>query len=124
MWLDIACLVFVCVTANHLGLINAIEDIVKKEIPIANCPKCFTFWSVLAYGVIKYDSSLLTIHSSLTLLAISFLCAYLAIWIELLEGFIDILYMWLYEKIYPNSQNDTPAADADNCDSASTVSNM
>ena len=122
MWIDIACIVFVCVTANHLGLIKAIEDVVKKEIPIANCPKCFTFWSVLTYGVVEYNSSLFTLHSSLTLLAISFLCAYLALWLELLEGFIDTLYMWLYEKNYPNTENDTPAADADSGNSAGTVS--
>lgn len=96
MWIGIAGILFVCVTANHLGLVKAIEDISKMEIPIINCPKCFTFWSVLAYSV-YYGLP------AIEMLAISFLCSYLAIWLELLEGYIDTLYMKLYEKIYRNT---------------------
>ena len=121
MWLDIACIVFIAVTMNHLGLIGEIERITGKRLIVLNCPKCASFWLILAYGLVGMESFY---GEFVQILAISFLCAYFAIWIELLEGFIDILYMWLYEKIYPNSQNDTPAADADNCDSASTVSNL
>ena len=48
-WGDIAGIVFACVTANHLGLVKAIEDTFEKELPIINCVKCFSFWSVLVY---------------------------------------------------------------------------
>lgn len=116
MWIDIASIVFVCVTANHLGLIGKIEEIMGK-LPIINCPKCFTFWSVLIYEVWVVGFSDIPL-----LLAISFLCAYLALWLELLEGFIDTLYLWLYEKNYTNTENDTPAADADSGNSAGSVS--
>lgn len=94
MWLDIASIVFACVTMNHLGLIKAVEEITGYELPILNCPKCSTFWFTLTYSVI--------IREEVTkMFAISFLCSYLAIWLELFEGYIDILYMKLYDKIYP-----------------------
>ena len=66
--IDIASIVFVCVTANHLGLVKAIEDVADKELRIVNCPRCLTFWSVLAYTVI-------TSRCAITSLAISFLCS-------------------------------------------------
>lgn len=122
MWIDIAGILFISVTANHLGLVKAIEGVFKKEIPIINCPKCLTFWSVFVYGV-SGDGMAANPSVLLRLLAISFLCAYLAIWFELLEGFIDTVYLWLYEKIYSTpAKNDTPAADSDNGDTAGSVS--
>ena len=96
MWIDIACIVFVCVTANHLGLVKAIEDVSKKEIPILNCPKCSSFWCTLLYGLWSVGFSDIPL-----VLAISFFCSYLAVWLELLEGYIDTLYQKLYDKIYP-----------------------
>ena len=92
-WMDIASIVFICVTANHLGLVKAIEDTINKELRIVNCPKCMTFWSALAYSVI-------TSRNAITSLAISFFAGYLAIWMELLEGLIDRLYDKIYDKIY------------------------
>ena len=114
-WIDIASIVFVCVTANHLGLVKAIEGAFKREIPIVNCIKCFTYWSVLAYTIISC-------REIFTSLAISFLASYSAIWLELLEGYIDTLYLKLYEKIFEQPDNDTSSANTDNGDTASTVS--
>ena len=114
MWIDIASIVFVCVTANHLGLIKAIEEVTGVELHIVNCVKCFTWWTTLLYMVC-------TCHSVITSLAISFLCSYLAIWLELFEGYIDTLYLKLYEKIYSDSTDDTPATDTDDGHSGSTV---
>ena len=92
-WIDIASIVFVCVTANHLGLVKAIEDAADKELRIINCPKCFSFWSALAYSII-------TSRDIIQSLAISFFASYSAIWFELFEGFIDTIYNKLYGKIY------------------------
>ena len=113
-WIDIAGIVFVCVTMNHLGLIKAVEEVVEQELPIINCPKCSTMWFTLAY-------TLFTLHEVITSLAISFLASYTAIWLELFEGCIDNLYLKIYEKIY-NTTDDTASADTDNGNSASTVS--
>lgn len=110
MLIDIAAAVFASVTVNHLGLIAAIERVIHHQLPILNCPKCLSFWSTFAYGV-SGDGVMAALPSELPrLLAISILCAYLAIWLELLEGYIDTLYNKLYEQIYPTA--DTTGADA------------
>jgi hypothetical protein len=115
-WSGIASIVFVCVTMNHLGLIKAIEENTGYEFPILDCPKCSSFWFTLLFSVV-------TSRHVLTPLAVSFLASYTAIWLELLEGYIDTLYLKLYGKIYENS-NDTTASDADNGNSAGTMSQL
>ena len=103
MWIDIASIVFVCVTANHLGLVKAIEESTERDLAVVNCPKCSSFWSTLAYTIF-------VTHEPISSLAISFLASYIAIWLELLEGYIDILYLRLYDKIYPTSDNTVAAS--------------
>ena len=98
-WTDIAGIVFACVTANHLGLVKAIEETYERELPVINCVKCLTFWSVLVYMVFAT-------RDVITSLAISFLASYTALWLELLEGFIDFLYLRIYEKIYQSATDD------------------
>ena len=114
-WIDIACIVFTCVTANHLGLVSAIEKAAKHSLKIVNCVKCSSFWFVLIYMLVTTFDVILS-------LAISFLATYSAIWLELLEGYVDTLYLKIYEKIYHNPSNDALATNADNGDTASTVS--
>ena len=114
MWIDIASIVFVCVTMNHLGLVKAIEDVYGTEIPILNCPKCSVFWLVLFYLVVSSRQIIMP-------LAVSFLASYSAIWFELLEGYIDTLYLKLYGKIYETSY-DTLASDPNGGHSAGSVS--
>lgn len=117
MWIDIASIVFACVTANHLGLVKAIEQRLDKELPIINCPKCSTFWLTLAYNVWSVGFSDIPL-----ILAVSFLASYIAIWLELFEGYIDTLYTKLYETIYPDTTDNAPAADTDKGNSAGSVS--
>ena len=115
MWIDIASILFVCVTVNHLGLIGAIEETIRHRLPVVNCPKCLTFWMIMVYSFWKTEE-----HTE-EILAISFMASYAAMWLELAEGYIDTLYLKLYEKIFSN-EADTPASDADNGNSDSTVS--
>ena len=116
MWIDIASIVFACVTMNHLGLVKAVEETLKKEIPVINCPKCSTFWFTLIYSY-----HFLGITKMIYVFAISFLASYMAIWLELSEGFIDSLYLKCYEKIYPDATDDTASADDEQSDTDSTV---
>lgn len=118
-WIDIASIVFACTAANHLGLVSAIEEVIGRRLLIVNCCKCASFWGVLIYGC--YDIAAYGTSSIVTVLAISFLCAYLAIWLELLMGIVDYNYNKVYGKIYTTSA-DAPASDADEGDSAGTVS--
>ena len=94
MWIDIASIVFIAVTMNHLGLVKAIEEYADRELKVVNCPKCLSHWGVFAYTII-------TSRDFIASLAISFLASYVAIWFELFEGFVDTLYSKLYDKIYP-----------------------
>jgi len=105
-WMDIAAIVFVCTAVNHLGLIAAIERVIRHRLPVVNCPKCLTCWSVFAYGIATapYVSPQIVAR----LLAISLLCSYLAIWLELLMYAIDTLYNRIYGTIENISQ--------ENCD--------
>ena len=117
MWIDIACIVFVCVTANHLGLVKAIEDITQKEMPIVNCVKCSAFWCTLAYSLWFVGFSDIPL-----VLAISFLASYSALWLELLEAYIDTLYMMAYEKITKFTTDNKTTTDTDNDSATSTLS--
>lgn len=93
-WIDIASIVFICVTMNHLGLIGKLEEI-RGKLPIINCPKCASFWCTSAYGFCK-----LGLEGGITVLAVSFLASYSAIWLELIEGCIDNLYDNIYDKVF------------------------
>ena len=105
MWRDIACIVFVCVTVNHLGLIAAIKMVTKcNRLWLLDCPKCLTVWATRCYQLVT------DCHQLPPMLAISFLCAYLAIWLELAEGFIDHIYNYIYGKIYPTADTHDPDA--------------
>lgn len=114
-WSDIAGIVFVCVTMNHLGLVSAAEGVFKRRLWIIDCPKCSTFWGVLLYlSVVRQDV--------ITILAVSFLASYAALWVELLEGFVDSIYLKLYGKITTTDNDNTTAADADDGNPTSPVS--
>lgn len=113
-WSDIAMLTFACVTANHLGLIAAMERVIRHPIPIVNCPKCFTFWMVLL-------TTYLSGWQMIPALAMSFLCAYIAIWLELIEGFIDIQYNKIYAALYPTTDNKLSPSTTDTGDTDGTL---
>ena len=104
-WRDIAAIVFVCTAVNHLGLIGKIEEMWRK-LPILDCPKCLTCWSVLAYGIATAPvESVSGILAELPrLFAISLLSSYIAIWLELLMFEIDTLYNIIYGAIENNNK--------------------
>jgi len=104
MWTDIVCVLFACVAANHLGLIDAIKEVLGREIPIVGCAKCLTFWMTLPVCLLHHTG---IVRAA----AISLLSAYLTIWLELFMGFIDKKFEKLYDTIY--STTTTTDADAD-----------
>ena len=118
-WIDIAGIVFVCVTMNHLGLISDVEGIVGFRIHILNCPKCASFWFTIVYAVGQMGFSI--IPQIPIVLAVSFLASYSAIWLELFEGYIDTLYLKLYGKITSTDNDNEAATSPDDGNSASTL---
>lgn len=117
--IDIAGIVFVAVTMNHMGLVSAIESAIHHKLWIVDCPKCCTFWLTLTYLVTDVQEVSKTEVTKI--LAISFLASYSALWLELIEAFIDVLYMKLYGKIITTDTDDTAASDPDGGDSAGSV---
>ena len=99
VWSDVAMILFSCVAANHLGLIQAVEKVLDRELPIVNCSRCFSFWCVLSYMIVATNEIIVPI-------ATSFFCAALAPWLELLMGFTDILYNKLYDTIFAATEID------------------
>lgn len=111
---DIIGIVFVCVAANHLGLVSAIEKAVGFPLPVVRCPKCFTFWAMMIH----------TLGTGiLTMLIVSFLSAWLAIWMELCMGMTDKLYLMLYGTIYGN-EDDEAAPGTTHGDTEGTLSEL
>ena len=121
-WLDVLMIVFSAVAANHLGLVAAAESIIRHRLPVLNCPKCAAFWLVLAYGfgyeicftttrhfVDVNDMVVYHFEYILKLIAVAFLSAWSAVWLDLLMGIIDQLYIKVYDTIYPAT--DTPDTD-------------
>ena len=132
-WPDLLMIVFSATAANHLGMVAAAESVVRHRLPVLNCPKCAAFWLVLAYGfgckiyftathhfVDANDMVAYHFEHILELFSVAFLSAWSAIWIDLLMGIIDQLYIKLYDKIYPT----TDTADADALDTADPVSDV
>lgn len=73
---------------HHLGLAQAIEEVVGK---ILECSQCLTFWSVMA-GLIYLGQDIVTA----TFLAITM--AYLSNWFGLLLLYLQRKFTILYEK--------------------------
>ena len=110
-WIDIAAVVIFATAVNHLGLIAAIERAVHHKLPIANCPKCLSFWGTFAYGVSGDGITAANPSVLIRLLAISILCSYLAIWLELTMYAIDTLYNKIYGILEDNNQEEDPGED-------------
>lgn len=114
MWSDIAAIVFVATTINHLGLISAIESAIDRKLWIVDCPKCLSFWLSLFW--------LITSCPPITALAVSLLASYSALWLELAEAYLDSLYLLLYEKIKSTGDDNQDPADANNGNPAGSMS--
>ena len=120
-WLDVLMIVFSATAANHLGLVAVAESVVRHRLPVLNCPKCAAFWLILIYGCSVCCDSIAALPPTIPeVLAVSFLSAWSAIWLDLLMGIIDQLYIKVYDTIYPT----TDTTDTDALDTADPVSGV
>jgi len=109
--LEIASILFSSVAINHLGLVAAVEKVIARPLPVINCPKCLSFWATLTYGCSVCCDSIAALPSALPhLFALSLLCAWLAIWLDLAMGIIDHLYIKVYDTFYPATTPTDPDA--------------
>ena len=94
-----------CVLFVQMGLSHAIQDKLKFRSEILSCPKCLSYWSVMAY-------MLLTRHGVIQSIAASFLSSYAALWLSLIYDALAKFYNSCYDAI--SETTDTPEdAEAD-----------
>ena len=93
MWTDAIMIMMSCVSANHLGLVEQVEKVVRHTIPIVNCSKCFSFWTTLLY-------CLVVTHDVVISIFVSFCMAFLSFWFDIVLGILDNLYYKAYERTY------------------------
>jgi len=89
---EVAFITISAVLFVQMGLSSAIQEILHIRLKIASCPKCATFWSVLAY-------CLLTRHGVVESVAASFISSYIALWLALLYDALAGIYNRAYESI-------------------------
>lgn len=109
-----ALLTFSFTAANHLGLVSKIEELTGHNLPVINCPRCASFWSILLYCIVASGNVIGAV-------AMSFFFAYLALWLELAMCVVDYLYKKIYEKIISDSASDKAAASTHDGDAASPL---
>lgn len=80
---------FFAIVGHHLGLIEKLSEL---SVEVAKCPKCTTFWIVLASLLLNGCEFIASIT-----LAISM--AYLSFWVGFLLIALQKLYNWIWEKI-------------------------
>lgn len=100
MFTQVVMILTSCCLFIHLGLGNAICKIIRYNFILFRCPKCLAFWSVLSYLLLSNQSVVLSIF-------IAFICAYLALWIDLLLTIIADKYEEIYESLGAKESKDS-----------------
>lgn len=77
------------VLAQNMGLTEAVSRVIGT---VLRCPKCLSFWSVLAVLT-------LTGYNPLASVAIALLCAYLSHYVGLLLYYLNNKYNQLWERM-------------------------
>ena len=90
--IEIAYILISCCLFIHLGLGEAISKIIGYRFVLFHCPKCLAFWLVLGYLLLSNEPIISSI-------AIAFVCAYLALWIDLLLAIISEYYEETYKGV-------------------------
>ena len=85
-----------CVLFVQMGLSEAIQEKLNFKSLIASCPKCLSFWSVLAFSLVNG-------YGLIPSLAASFIGAYAALWLSLIVDGLAVLYNSIYESITPKT---------------------
>lgn len=86
------------VLMQHLGLSEAIADVVTKVIAkIASCPQCLTFWCVL------FAEYIIGTHPLLTLV-VALVMSYLANWFLLVLAIFQRIFTQISQKMLPKNR--------------------
>ena len=118
MWKDALLISLSCVLFIQMGLSDVIQHALRFRLRIISCPKCLTFWSIIAYLSITGHGSVVEI------VAVSFLFAYLALWLALVYDALAALYNNLYEQITQTSDTSEEAPSGSGAPASNEVSEV
>lgn len=90
-----------CVMFVQMGLSDAIRRTLRFLPSVISCPKCLTFWSVLAWTL---THGFRPVEATAT----SFALSYLSLWLVLVYDAVAGLYNRLYEQITNTAPGDAP----------------
>lgn len=91
---------------NHMGLCETIEKVLHYKFKILSCSKCGTFWASLISYVVGGTPIIESI-------ALSFVLAYIALWLELALALMAKWYETCYDKI-SEAETDKDNASSEN----------
>lgn len=91
-WIDIAKIIVAVVLFENMGMRTAIEKVTGYNFKVLSCTRCTTFWSILFY-ISLYEATIIDAIS------FSFIGSYIAVWCELLFGYLTLIYERIYKKI-------------------------
>ena len=91
-----------CVLFLHLGLGDEIEKRLHIKCILLECPKCLSFWSILIVSLFYFDVIRAIFNA--------FVCAYLALWLDIALSYVSKIYNRLYEEI--NTESDESSEDS------------
>lgn len=106
MLISIGYILVVCVLYIHLGMGDTLGRIFHSEAYVFKCVKCITWQSVLAYTICLSDLNVLAC------LAVSFVSAYVAIWLELVLSKLASFYEKWDKEGMVAGEPERPAADS------------
>ena len=119
MFQEAALIAASCVLFVQMGLSEEVQGLLHINVRFFSCPKCLTFWSVLAWALLSGKG---LVHS----VAASFFFSYAAMWAALVMDGLAVLYNYLYEQITqtPDTSEDAerPESPADLQDGGDEVS--
>ena len=89
-----------CVLFVHLGLGDAVAKVIRRNLSLFSCVKCFTFWTILAY-------TLFFEFEPIKCIAVAFVCSYLALWADLVLSKIAVIYETWYKGVVAEELDST-----------------
>ena len=89
---EAALIMICCVLFVQMGLSEAVQRLLHFRFGPLSCPKCLTFWTILAWLAVHGNGALISV-------AASFIASYCALWAALLYDSLAIAYNYLYEQI-------------------------
>lgn len=91
--IGVGCILFCCVLFVHMGLGDIVCKVIRRNLSLFSCVKCFTFWTVSAYTILFTDLEPIVCVST------AFATSYIALWLDLIFSKLAVLYEKIYKSV-------------------------